>query len=329
MFFQLPKKTLLLNILEILKKYTDQDHRLRQQEIINILERDYGMAAERKAVRRNLTNLMEMGYDINYDSGWYINRDFEDSEIRMLIDSLLFSKHIPYSQCRMLIEKLKRLSSIHFSARVSHIRSLPEETLENRQLFYTIDVLDEAISQRKQVAFIYNQYGIDKKMHPRRETKYVVNPYQIAATNDRYYLICNYDKYDSVSHYRLDRMTDIEMLPTPSKDMRRVRGLENGLDLPRHMAEHIYMFAGGSVPVRFRAQLCIVSDIVDWFGPSVVFSNRTQSHVDVSVRVNEDAMFCWAMQFGTYVEVLEPLSLRQKVKEAVCRMQQVYQDDTP
>lgn len=49
-----PKKLLIINILDILKKYSDEDHRLSQKDIANILEREYGMSADRKAIRRNL-----------------------------------------------------------------------------------------------------------------------------------------------------------------------------------------------------------------------------------------------------------------------------------
>ena len=34
----------------------------------------------------------------------------------------------------------------------------------------------------------------------------------MVAVNDKYYLICNVDKYDNVAHFRVDRMTDIKML---------------------------------------------------------------------------------------------------------------------
>ena len=86
---------------------------------------------------------------------------------------------------------------------------MPEIRPENKELFYTIDVLDEAISKGKKVSFIYNSYGTDKKLHPKREREYVINPYQMVATNGRYYLICNYDKYDTLSNYRIDRITGI------------------------------------------------------------------------------------------------------------------------
>lgn len=81
--------------------------------------------------------------------------------------------------------------------RSRYICTLPENKPSNKQLFYTIDVLDEAITKKKKVMFEYCSYDVDKQMHPRKREdgtvrQYIVSPYQLAATNGRYYLICNY-----------------------------------------------------------------------------------------------------------------------------------------
>lgn len=119
---------LIINILDTLKKYTDENHRLSQKDIIEILDKEYCIKIDRKSVKRNLMNLIEFGYDIEYSesirlvkdkngekvetkilSDFYLNRSFTDGELRLLIDSVLFSNHISYSQCRDLVEKLDRL----------------------------------------------------------------------------------------------------------------------------------------------------------------------------------------------------------------------------
>ena len=51
------KKLLVLYILDILQKYTDEEHRLSQKEILEILRKEYEMIVDRKTVRRNLLNL--------------------------------------------------------------------------------------------------------------------------------------------------------------------------------------------------------------------------------------------------------------------------------
>ncbi|MBQ6119814.1 MAG: WYL domain-containing protein, partial [Clostridia bacterium] len=338
MYAQQPKKMLVMNILEILKKYTDEDHRLSQKDIIEILTNEYGMTADRKAVRRNLTNLMEAGYEIEYSesirmtpnpktgeleesvvtSDYYLVREFTDAELRLLIDGLLFSKHVPYAQCKELVEKLEGLSNKYFQARVKHIRTLPDRSNENKQLFYTIEVLDEAISGGKQVAFRYLSYGLDKKQHPRKDKngnvrEYVTNPYQIAAANGRYYLICNLDGKEDVSNYRLDRIADIRLLDSPAKPARKVKDLKNGMDLPKHMAEHIYMFPGESAQVTFRFKKYLINDVMDWFGNDIRFFDETEDEATARVTVNLEAMRHWAMQYARHVTVLSPQSLADTV----------------
>ena len=339
------KKMLIIHILEILKQYTDETHRLSQAEIRDLLKRDYDMTVDRKAIRRNLQTLLDSGYPLEYTerlrikengeeevlfTDWYLSRDFTDAELRLIIDGLLFSKHIPYNQCKELIEKLEGLSSQYFARRVRHIRNLPETLPKNPALFYTIEILDEAIDKGKQVVFEYCNYGTDKKLHPRQNRKgepkkYVVNPYQLVATNGRYYLIGNFDFYEDVGHYRVDRIKNIHLLDTPVKPMSSLPGQTGGLQLPTHMAEHIYMFGGESGTVTFRAYKYIVTDIIDWFGKDVRFFDETDDQVSVSVRVNYQAMKYWAMQYGYHMTVLSPPSLVLDIKKELTAAVANYQ----
>ena len=186
-----PKKMLIINILDILRRYSDAEHRLSQKDIIGILRSEYDMQVERKAIRRNILSLIDCGYEIEYSesvrmvpnpktgepeesyiwSDFYLVRDFSDAELRLLIDSLLFSKHVPYSQCRELVEKLEGLSNVYFQSRVKHIRTMPDTAPQNRQLFYTIEVLDEAISKGRKVSFHYTSFGLIKSAIPRRRRR--------------------------------------------------------------------------------------------------------------------------------------------------------------
>ena len=339
------RKKLSFAILEVLRQYTDADHTLNQNEIVELLARDHDLKADRKSIKRNITALLEMGFPIEFTeklrmypgkdgqmeesyilSDFYLERDFTDAELRLLIDSLLFSKHIPFKQCRTLVEKLESLSNKYFKSRVRFISTLPESTPRNKELFYTIEILDEAIAAGKQVAFHYNEYGIDKKLHPRAEEEYIVNPYQMAATNGRYYLICAYDRYENLSNFRLDRITDIRLLDTPVKPVRQVKGQAAGFDLPRHMAEHLYMFGGDSVTVRFRMQKAILNDVIDWFGSDIAFFDETEEEVTARVTVNRNAMRYWALQYCRFVRILSPDDLARTVKADLQGALENYQE---
>lgn len=341
-----PKKLLIMNILDILRRYSDEAHRLSQKDIIDILQKEYDMIADRKSIKRNLMNLIDFGYELEYRESvrsnkngeeesvytdWYLVRDFSDAELRLLVDSLLFSKNIPYSQCKELIEKIEGLSNQYFKTKVRHIQNLPVDQPNNQELFYTIEILDEAIEKNRQVSFHYGDYGTDKRLHLRMRSngevrRYIANPYQMVATNGKYYLIANLDQYDNVTHYRVDRIRDIELVDIPAKPQRKVSGLEYGLDLPKHMAEHVYMFSGESEPVLLQTSPGMAGELIDWFGNGVTFSEETEDSVIARVTANLKAMRFWALQYAPFVTVLAPQSLVDTVKEDLKNANSRYEE---
>ena len=324
------KKNLNLIILKILWEHTDAEHPLMQQEIVKLVKCEYGLEIDRRSVKNNVEALQEMfegtSYEISMEGGYRLCvRAFDDSELRMLIDSVLFSKMLSDHQAKSLVGKLKNLSSKHFSAKVQHICNLPElQHSDNKQLLYTVDMLNDAISLRKKVSFVYNDYGTDFKLHPKRNSKYTVNPYQMVANNGRYYLIGNYDKYDDVSHYRIDKITEIEILDDTAKDTSCISELKNGLNLPKHMAEHIYLFSGPSVNIKLSVDKSIMTELVDWFGKDFRVVEQDGNQVVIRVKCNEEAMKYWALQYGPFVEVLEPISLRERIKTEIQGMSKKY-----
>ena len=86
-------------------------------------------------------------------------------------------------------------------------------------------------------------------------------------------------KFSNLANYRMDRITNIRLLDTPVKPVREVEGMKNGLYLPKHMAEHLYMFSGESIPVTFRMKKIIMNDVIDWFGSDITFSDETEDEV--------------------------------------------------
>ncbi len=322
------KKMLNMLILEILRMYTDEQHSLTQQDIIKLLDKNYGMPCDRRSVKANVLSLCEMGYDIDMDNGYrLISREFDDSELRILIDSVLFSKSISTRQAKDLITKIQGMASNYFNAKVSHVCNLPElHRTINKQAMYGLDTINDAIAAKHQVSFMYNDVGTDYKLHPRWNMRYVVNPYQIVACNGRFYLIGNYDKYDNVSHFRIDKMTDVEELETKAKPMKKVEGLEHGLNLPKHMAEHVYMFSGPTVNVKMETTRDVFSDITDWFGTDVKIIEEDGDRLVLRVNCNENAMRYWALQYGPSVEILEPESLRNRIISDIQDMQKRYSD---
>ena len=340
-----PKKLVILYILDILQKYTDKEHRLSQKEIQNILKREYEMTVDRKAVKRNLLNLIEYESNIEYrevsrkdifrkkDSVSYKGTsDFADKELRLLIDSLLFSKHIPYSQAKELIKKLESLSNIYFKSCSQYIYPLPVERTDNKQVFYNIAILDDAIRKKKKVLFEYAEYHTDKKMHLKKREdgsvrEYIITPYQMAVQEGKYYLICNYDKYDDISNYRVDRIRNIQILEEKGKPFETLKWSgHQPMNLNEYMKEHVYMYSSENAFVKFRIVKAMISDVIDLFGKGVNFSEETDTHVSVSVHVNERAAEQFAKNYAPDVVILQPKRLRDKLRDDLKKAWEAYED---
>ena len=138
----------------------------------------------------------------------------------------------------------------------------------------------------------------------------------MAAKEGKYYLICNYDKYNDLSNYRIDRIKDVTILDERAKPFSQLDGMTNKrFDLAEYMKEHIYMYSSGNTRVRFRIVKEMIVDVIDIFGLDVQFMKETDTHIDVVAKVNERAMFQFAKNYAPDVLVLEPKSLVKKLKE--------------
>ena len=106
-----------LCLLRLLEKYSDPENPITQEQLGELLEAEYGISCERKAMGRSLGRLREqLGVDIRYGSKgcWLGSRLFDDTELQMLADLVLSCRTIGEAQTRALIGKLASLSSLSF-----------------------------------------------------------------------------------------------------------------------------------------------------------------------------------------------------------------------
>lgn len=315
-----PKKLAIIRILQILHKHSDADHPLTQDEIATYLLNDYGIELERKAIGKNIAILRDYfcdDNDVDIDivsdkhGSYMLSRPFEDSELRMLIDGVLASRHITANHSKKLIEKLCNLSNTYFRSHVKNIYSVNDwSKTDNAALFLNIDIIDGAIEEGKKVVFVYNKYGEDKKLH--KSSDNVASPYQLILHNQRYYLMACNERWGNMTYYRLDRITDMRLLDEPAIPLRSVEGYASGINYKEIATSLPYMFTDKPEHVEFLCDGWVLDHVVDWFGDNARISRQGERY-KVSVRVSPMAMEYWAMQYLNAVEITFPQSLRQKI----------------
>ena len=293
----------------------------------------YVMSCDRKSIGRNINALIDAGIDIaTYDEnneGYYLREPlFDDSEVRMLIDSVLASRYISGSYAQDLIEKLLNLATVYLGKRIPHVLQVDRWIhTDNPHVFLNIDKLDEAIAAKRKVRFTYNRYELDMKLHPRHDYKYEVDPYQIACCNGRYYLIGNYEKHDGVTNFRIDLITDVEVLDTravPFESLPHKKGL---LDIAEYIKYALNMYDGKKVSAVVRLKEERIGDIIDWFGKDItILSKEDDGYIQVRVTGSDRGIQMWAIQYGRLVEVLSPADLREAIRQDVTKMAEKYQE---
>jgi len=319
------KKLLILRILTILEQHSDSEHPLKYTDIMDLLKTEYSAECERKAVGRNISFLKEGGYSIvSTKKGVYLeNRIFENSELKLLIDSVLASRHINDKHSGQIIEKLRRLGGIYFDKRYRNLKISDWDKSPNISFFLNIELIDEAIERGRQIEFTYNCYGIDKKLHP-KECTYVVNPYHMLLHNQRYYLISNVDTHENISNFRIDRITDIKILNTSIRPVLDLPDIKEEVNLAKIASEQPYMYTGVTDYIEMEMDKSLIGDIVDWFGEDFIVEELENDRIRVRLKANLSAMRYWALQYGTNVEIVEPLCLKEQIIKDIRKMALKY-----
>lgn len=320
------KKLSILYILKILQDYSDENHLLTQKDIAKLLYTNYGMECERKSISSNIDALIDMDYDIvKSNNGCYLcSRKFEPSEIQFLIDAVFSSKSIPSKQSKELATKLSGLLSNYQKKQYKYIYKADEiNRTSNKQLFYTIDVINEAIENGKKIKFNYARHGFNQDEN-KKKREYVINPYFLVNSQGKYYLVCNYEYFGDIANYKVEKIENIEILDRDIKPVTALKGYENGIDISKYTNEHIYMFSDAPIRAVVKVEDEKMVDVIeDWFGANARLYSQ-DNNMFAELRVSELSLIYWCLQYGESVELISPETTRKAIKEIVDEMAKKY-----
>ena len=144
--------------------------------------------------------------------------------------------------------------------------------------------------------------------------------------NGRYYLMGYNEKWEHIQYYRMDRITDIELLDKTRTPIKSIKGFESGIDYKRFSSSMPYMFFDEPVIVEFVANDWAIDQILDWFGKDIKIEEQKDGCFLIKVKASINAMEYWAMQYLNAVEVLSPLELRERLKKNVATANEKYKD---
>ncbi len=325
------KSISILLVLNSLREYSDENHSLTQSDIIKKIEADYGILLDRRTVKKYISILQSMGYDINQKSrksGVYLlSRELDRSQIQFLIDAIFSSKNITGKQAKTLSSALYGMLSKYQRKKFSYLyKSESLNRNSDSDFFLNIEIINEAIEKKKKITFQYADYDEKGKEILRYGNHvYEVSPYFLVNNFGKYYLLGNSGKYNGFTNYRVDYLRNVKISSLPLTPKEKI--LPDGkFSIYDYLNEHIYIFGG----VVSNCKILIldkkaIAYVKDWFGKNVEIE-RTDDSTIASFQCDEMAFYYWCLQYGDNIEVLEPQTVKERLAEAYHRISDRYHE---
>lgn len=330
-------------ILEVLKNHSDEHQKLKQKDIIEYLRKDYQLIVDRKTVLRNLQDLIACGeFDIEYrevirKSGpdsedeettiltdiWLVP-DFTESEYQMLVDSILYSRHITASQAKDLITHLGKTVSQGISQRTPQFHQCKSvyRTAE-QDTFLNADQIRSAIDEKKQIRVVMREYQWNGKLEKKPGKTIAVTPYYLASANGFYYLIAKNEDSGEIESMRIDRIDSVEILDSHPGTPIRETEFRN-TTLKKYMMSHPFLSSGKPILAHVLIDEGYITDITDTFGDAIDVLEKKDNHYTAAFYSTEEDLFKWAFLHSDHATVLEPQHLRNKLRKAAESLSLAY-----
>ena len=317
-------------IYNILRRHTDEDNSLTMSDIITRLYEDYGIEAERKSIYDDIEVLTSLGADIELTKGKgsgyrLLSREFELSQLKLLVDTVQSSKFLTEEKSRELIEKISSLASRHQGADLKrHVYITGRAKSENREIYYNIDLINKAINDKRQIRFKYFNWNEKKeKVFRRGGEYYTVSPWEMTVSEEKYYLIA----YDggSLKHFRVDKMIGAEVTELPSE----YRGSGKVADdLGEYTGRMFGMFGSGKDElVVMRVPNDLAGVMIDRFGVGVSMLPAGEGYFNLAVRVCLSRQFYgWLFGLSGDIKIESPEYVKEQYREMLEGAKKLQED---
>lgn len=303
------QKIKILYLMKILLDRTDEEHGLTLEEISGALS-EYGVDAERKTLYDDLEVLRVFGLDIEKRKAktvryHVVSREFEMPELKLLVDAVQSSKFITRKKSNDLIKKIESFASRYEAQQLQRqVYVANRIKTMNESIYYTVDYIHEAINTDVKVTFQYFEWDQNKEKQLRHNgQEYCISPWALTWDDENYYMI-GYDSDDGIiKHYRVDKMLGIQ----PTDEKRDGAKLFENFDMALYSKKTFGMFGGKEEIVALRCKNSLAGVIIDRFGNDIPFTNVTDTHFEIRVKVHVSPLFLsWLMNFGNGITVLSP-----------------------
>ena len=318
----------ILYILNVLKKYSDESHILKVTQIQSKIKELYDVEIDTRTIRRNI-NLLK--YKLEYDismreengKGYYIYKnpetDFEQGEIRAIIDTFNYSKFITPSIANSIIKKCKNLQNIYENRKLKDYKIyVSGSKTDNMEVIKNIEDISESILNLNKIQFEYWKYKFTDKITKEIVSKPKVTPYAIVYNKQEFYLIGIKEGQDSFYHYRLDRIKNIKQL----NEKRTI--VKTSKEIQEFAESTVEMFGGEKEEIEVECKIFLLDNVIEEFGNNIEITKIDDETIRFKTKTSTMGFKMWAMRNIDISTVIKPIKLRNEIKEIVNKAKNNY-----
>ena len=286
-------------------------------------------------------------------NGLHYVHPFEYEETDRLIQLISFSDMLSVDEKKKLIGKIWKLTgkyyttpywdgeNLKFNPRAVHSRLTGNKTSDRGKLAESLKTLQYAVNNLGQVRFKFNRYNANHELVPTSEYLHELSPYHLVVYHDNYYCIGLKKGDRRVWHYRVDLMSDMELVldeegrivPVEIMDFAGLPIFNATWDPEKYMSEHLNMAYDEPQDIRIKIRNTDYTIIHDWFVDHYEKVDEVTGKDDkgretqydiVKVRTSPTMIVHWAMQYGIRVEIMDE-EIRKSICNGIKELEKMYE----
>jgi predicted DNA-binding transcriptional regulator YafY len=275
---------------------------------------------------------------IIYDShrkGFYVRkRHYKVDDIRLLAECVYSAKFIDEKRAKRLANVVCDLVSEHHAEDIKRDAFLVDRVkTDNTEIYEIVSKINAAMSRKRnkkahvpeKIRFKYLKYTIQngvKRVERRRGEWYIVSPYKLLISDGFYYLMGYDEKMKKILNYRIDRITDVELIGEARSGEEEFKAV----DMESYLKEHFSMYHGTKEHITLRAVNTLLDTFVDRFGTrNVIYTTDDERHFTARVSVSVSEQFYgWLCGLGSKVKIVSPENVRDDFKAYLFKIQRLY-----
>ena len=300
----------LLLILKYLYDYTDSDHDVSSRDIKRMLESKGISAPDRRTIEADVDAMIASGYGIqaSHKQGAparfkVVERDFDNIELKILIDAVAASQFISAERSKHIINHLAALASISDrQGLLCNTESLLSINNAAERNMHVANDLYQAIINKQKIQYLMLEYFVfPEKIQDRDGHINVVSPYALLWNNDRYYLVAYEEKRDTILTLRVDHIQDVIILDEP------IKPVPDDFDIEQYYSTTNKMYSGPTQEVTLICDNSIVREIIDQFGQNFTCVPISERAFKAVVKTSiSPAFFGWLFQYAGKITLQGP-----------------------